>query len=192
MDQRVYVEDLLLSLRDFFMATGARDLAQAYAALDKATSQSAPPVSDWNAVEFAFNRLFVGPKTLVAPPYASVYLEPEPQLMGETTLRIRALYRVLDRSLPWQDSIPDDHISFELDVYRQLYVATRRLDAAELESVRHYLLDHMARWVPVFVESTRHASDLPPAICFVVDCLSEWLAVEIASNFQRDPVLYFN
>jgi hypothetical protein len=36
------------------------------------------------------------------------------------------------------------------------------------------------------------ASDLPLAICFVVDHLSEWLAVEIATNAQRDPVLYLN
>ncbi len=185
-------EELLFALRDFFAATNAAELKQAYTALAARTPKSAPAVDDWLAVEFAFNRLFVGPKALIAPPYASVYLEPEPQLMGQSTLTIRTLYRLLDRALPWQNAIPDDHISFELDAYRQLYVATKSLLSPELESARLFLLDHLARWVPIFVGRIHADPDLPLAIAFVADCLAEWLSVEVAVQTQHRPVIYVN
>lgn len=185
-------EELLIALRDFFAAANAGELKQAYTALTAITPKSAPAVADWRAVEFAFNRLFVGPKALIAPPYASVYLDPEPQLMGQSTLTIRTLWRLLDRALPWQNAIPDDHLSFELDAYRQLYMATKSVSSPELESARHFLLDHLARWTPIFVGRIHTDPDLPLAIAFVADCLNEWLAVEVAMQMQYRPVIYTN
>jgi TorA maturation chaperone TorD len=43
--------------------------------------------SYWEGAEFVFNRLFVDPAALQAPPYASYYLEPEQQLMGKSMLK---------------------------------------------------------------------------------------------------------
>ena len=122
----------LAALRDFFWAPNGAALRQAYAdlaataALTSAVSmpgQADEESTDWQAVEFAFNRFFVGPQAVIAPPFASIYLDPEPQLMGRTTLQVRDLYRLLNLQPAGAGVIPDDHISFELDLYRQLLMA---------------------------------------------------------------------
>ncbi|MBW7882081.1 MAG: molecular chaperone TorD family protein [Caldilineaceae bacterium] len=173
--QKTNEEALLAALRDFFLAANADALVTAYAALQAVAPEPAPAVDDWLPVEFAFNRLFVGPRTLLAPPYASVYLDPEPQLMGRITLQIRQLYQLLDLRVPWENVIPDDHLSFELDLCRQLSVARRTVVSPELEAIYMYLIAHMRRWVPQFVVRVRAARAVPPALGFVVEQLGRWL-----------------
>jgi TorA maturation chaperone TorD len=168
-------EALLQALQDFFMAVHATEMAASYEALALLADAPAPYVEDWRSVEFAFNRLFVGPKTLLAPPYASVYLEPEPQLMGRTTLQIRELYTLLDLQSPFKNVVPDDHISLELDAYRQLLAAESAIDAPELELARGYLAAHLRRWLPAFVARVQGAGVTPPAIWFVAAQLARWV-----------------
>lgn len=172
----------LAALRDFFMAQNAAGLAAAYSHLAAARQQAAPPLADWQNVEFAFNRLFVGPKAPSAPPFASVYLEPEPQLMGRSTLNIRYLYQMMGLTSPWQNSLPDDHISLELDAYYQLQTVLSQVNPAELTALREYfLLSHLDRWLPKFISRVKTAPDTPAPIIFVVDCLNAWLQAEVSS-----------
>jgi TorA maturation chaperone TorD len=44
--------------------------------------------------EYDFNALFVGPQTLKAAPYASVYLEEDASVMGKSTLSIREFMQI--------------------------------------------------------------------------------------------------
>lgn len=169
-------EGLLAALRDFFMAVDGQSMAAAYARLVTAAAEPAPLVEDWLPVEFAFNRLFVGPRALLAPPYASVYLDPEPQLMGQTTLQVRELYRLLDLRSPWENVIPDDHISFELDACHQLLVVQQTIASPELDAVCHFLVAHMQRWIPAFAARVQAAPGTPPALLFVVEQVQRWLA----------------
>lgn len=173
---------LLEALRDFFMAQNASDLAQVYQLLAANSQTPAPTVDDWKQVEFAFNRLFVGPMALEASPYASVYLDPEPQLMGQSTLKIRQIYEMLGLTSPQKNVIPDDHVSFELDAYRQLTIAMSQVESDELQTVRHYfLVRHLKLWVFEFINQVKAAKDVPEAILFVVDQLAAWLKQEIAA-----------
>ncbi len=174
-------EGLLAALRDFFMAVDGHSMAAAYTRLAAAAAEPAPLVEDWLPVEFAFNRLFVGPRALLAPPYASVYLDPEPQLMGQTTLRVREIYRLLDLRSPWENVIPDDHISFELDACRQLLVVQQTIASPELDAVCRYLVAHLQRWIPAFAARVQAAPGTPPALLFVVEQVQRWLA-HIASR----------
>lgn len=169
---------LLAALRDFFIAPNAAALSQAYDLLS-ASCPPAPHVDDWRPLEFAFNRLFVGPRAPLAPPFASVYLDPEPQLMGQTTLKVRHLYQMAGLSSPWQGSVPDDHLSLELDAYYQLSSALGRVSSAEGQAVQRYFLEqHLARWLPRFIERVRGAPGLPEAIEFVIKQLDAWLDKE--------------
>jgi TorA maturation chaperone TorD len=168
-------EAFLQALQDFFMAPHALEMAAAYEALALLADAPAPYVEDWRAVEFAFNRLFIGPKALLAPPFASVYLEPEPQLMGRTTLQIRELYTLLDLQSPWKNVVPDDHISLELDAYRQLLAAEAATHAPELALARGYLAAHLRRWLPAFAARVQSAGVTPPAIWFVAAQLARWV-----------------
>ena len=173
---------IVAALRDFFVAHTGSDLSRSYQHLAANCQAAAPAVDDWKHVEFAFNRLFVGPRALQAPPYASVYLDPEPRLMGQSTLQVREIYRLLGLTSPWHNSIPDDHISFELDAYRQLNIALARVESEEMQALRQYfLLKHMRAWIFQFVNRVKAADDVPEAILYTVDQLAAWLNQEIAT-----------
>lgn len=170
----------LKGLRDFFSARNAAELEVAYAYLADWVSQPAPAVTDWQVVEFAFNRLFVGPRTPLAPPFASIYLEPEPQLMGQSTRQVRQIYELAGLQSPLKNIIPEDHLSFELDAYRQLSIALVGVPSAELTALRRYFLNrHLRRWLPQFISRVRSAEATPQAIHFVIDCLEALLAQEL-------------
>jgi TorA maturation chaperone TorD len=176
----------LKGLRDFFIAPSAAELSVAYDYLADWVAQPAPTVVDWQTVEFAYNRLFVGPKAPLAPPFASVYLEPEPQLMGKSTMQVRQIYALVGLESPLKNRMPEDHISFELDAYRQLCVALTEVRSAELTGLRTYFLNrHLYRWLPQFISRVRQTDDVPVAIHFVVDCLGDWLAKEL--SISREP-----
>ena len=49
------------ALRDFFAARNASEMECAYRSLAAAVPEAPHVVEDWETVEFAFNRLFVGP-----------------------------------------------------------------------------------------------------------------------------------
>lgn len=176
---------LVTALRDFFMARDRTELRTAYLALAQAAPQPAPRGIAWDELEFAFNRLFVGPKALFAPPYASVYLEPEPQLMGRTTLKMREFYQLLTLASPARQQLPEDHLGLELDAYRQLQIAATQVNSAELFTLLDYLSNHLQQWVPLFVARVHRAEGTPPALLFVVDQLAQWLAAEEMTNKSR-------
>ncbi len=172
------------ALSSFFAAQGASDLQVAYTDLADWVQQPAPVVTDWQAVEFSFNRLFVGPKAPIAPLFASVYLEAEPQLMGPSTMRVREIYALAGLRSPLKNQLPEDHISYELDCLRQFTVALNQIPSAdEMKAMRDYLLfNHLQRWLPTFIKRVRRAENGHEAILFVVDCLAVWLEREVANG----------
>lgn len=176
---------LVTALRDFFMARDRTELRTAYLALAQAAPQPAPRGIAWDELEFAFNRLFIGPKALFAPPYASVYLEPEPQLMGRTTLKMREFYQLLTLTSPERQRLPEDHLGLELDAYRQLQIAAAQVDSPELLLMLAYLCNHLCQWVPHFVARVHCAAGTPPALLFVVEQLAQWLATEELNHKSR-------
>lgn len=78
---RVADQTTLSALSDFFLARTGSDLATAFTILadnNASTDDTEDPERiDWEAAEFVFNKLFVGPMAPQAPPYASCYLSAE-------------------------------------------------------------------------------------------------------------------
>lgn len=70
-----------------------------------------PPPDD--AAMFDFNRLFVGPQKLLAPPYESAYLSPHHTTMTEHTMSVRSAYRAVGIEIADKGRIPDDHLQYE-------------------------------------------------------------------------------
>ena len=166
----------LYALSRFFFAQTGADMQAAWALLE-----DAPVVDNWDSVEYCFNRLFVGPATLSAPPYASVYLDgTHRQVMGQTTTRMRELYQALGLTSPWLNKIPDDHLALELDALWQVLDTRQRLSGEPLRQASAYLCQHLLRWVPRFVEQVSHADAVHPALLFVTDRLLETLQAENA------------
>jgi TorA maturation chaperone TorD len=170
----------LRALRDFFMARGGEDLAAAHSALSKgngggATGRETAAI-DWEAAEFAFNKLFVGPMALQAPPYASCYLEPEPQLMGQSTLQVRRLYEMAGMTSPLEGRLPCDHLGVELDAALGILAMAGRSGADEPRALWEYFLnEHLKRWLPLFLDRARKADAGHPAVDLALETLEAWL-----------------
>lgn len=166
------IERTLRGLRDFFLACDADGMRRAYYVVAESDEQ-APVVEDWADVEYAFNRIFVGPRVVSAPPFASVYLDAQPNLMGPTSLEMRHLYEAVGLVSPWAGSVPDDHLGLELDAYLQLRVALTCVDSTALRRALQHLTAHMRAWLPRFGLRVRSDSGVPAAVLYMVDRLEE-------------------
>lgn len=192
------------ALRDFFFATNGASLRRAFEALALPGSPPLPPVPAWDEEEYLFNRLFVGPGPVAAPPYASVYLETERRLMGEATLFAREAYAALGLASPWQGSLPDDHIGLELDAALAVFAALRQHAPGPADSPAPataapsglpacwptpeglapwwdaFVAGHMAVWVPSFLDALRRAGATSAVMGRAGDDLARWLAEAVA------------
>ena len=163
------------ALRDFFLARNRPELERAYRELAKNFPEDVPEVEDWEEVEFAFNRLFVGPAALEAPPFASVYLDTEPLVMSKTTLEVREMYASIGLESPWKNRFPDDHISLELDAILAMNHLTLQTGLAEMHDLRNRFLEHIDGWVSKFVDRIHEAPSRHPAIGYAARRLAECL-----------------
>lgn len=140
------------------LAEALREVAQVYMALmDRAVPLLAEP--DPAADEAEFNRLFVGPGALVAPPHESVYLSPEHVLMQAETLAVRRFYRAYGKELAPDRHEPDDHLAFELEFYA--YLQTIRPPGRRLQAMQRFSAEHLERWVPAFCKRVIEGTTSP-------------------------------
>lgn len=154
---------LAQSLRDFFLAANAAQLARACNSFPSWILPDPAPERgecQWQELEHAFNRFFVGPAAPLAPPYASVYLETEPILMGASTMRVRDLLDEL--GLKVRDSgMPDDFLPCELEAWLVLVALQAKAGPALAQGARDALFwlvgAHMAEWIPQFASSVSKA-----------------------------------
>lgn len=176
------------ALRDFFVAGNASEMESAYRSLANALPGALPAAGEWEAVEFAFNRLFVGPGPVAAPPYASIYIESEPFVMGETTLKVRHIYEMVGLRSPWSGTVPDDHIALELDACIHMQNGLRQSHVPQLDALFDYFqCQHMSRWIPEFITQVTRADRVPDVIGWVCRQLSEWLVRECARWSESSP-----
>ena len=166
----------MTALRDFFAAPNTEVLEKAYRSLAMAFPRVVAEKDDWNVLTFVFNRLFVGPGPVVAPPYASVYIDDEPFVMGETTLKVRKIYEMVGLRSPWYGAVPDDHIALELDACLHMHLNLQERPSSQLEALYAYFItEHMMQWVPQFIDKVSQEEDVPEPILWVCRRLSHWL-----------------
>ena len=171
------LEETALLLRDFFAAPGGQKLKNA--ALKLLQNRPGPgrlsSEAEWLELEYAFNRLFVGPDSVPAPPYASVYLEPEPQLMGRSTDQIRELMRALGLTPPRPGQEPEDHISYELELWCILARLNEVQPGREVKAALAWLTEErLAVWLPAFIKRAEEAG-APPPIGEALSLLARWI-----------------
>lgn len=162
-------------LRDFFSAINAEEIKSSTINLSRHFGLPLSPVKDWTEVEYDFNRLFVGPAAVPAPPYASAYQE-EPSLMGAPAIDVRNFYRRLGLAVPDQGATPDDHLSFELDAFLAIaHVA--EADGGEISSELKdwFILEHMGGWVPKFTAAIDRQDGVSPPVRMASLALATWL-----------------
>lgn len=111
-------------------------------------------------------RLFLGPPSPLAAPYASVWLDEHHQVMGASTYEALALYQELRFEL--DDSFRDapDHIAAELEfLYLILFRENEARRDGDCESLRqvadikHRFVNlHLARWIEPFASAIAHGA----------------------------------
>lgn len=173
MDNTLFTEQAP-ALRDFFASVDAGDLREAATRISSRFGLSLDRETDWVEVEYDFNRLFVGPAAVPAPPYASAY-QKEPTLMGGPALEVRDAYRALGLEVPDRNATPDDHLAFELDAVAALGGAGGS-DPAAAEIRNWFIGDHMSGWVPRFAAAVREQPGVSAPVRMAVDALTAWLA----------------
>ncbi len=169
---------LALALRDFFAARTRAEMEAARAAcLASAGGVAAVPLEPGRAaaLEYAFNRLFVGPEAPAAPPFASVHMDGGGLTMGPGTMEFRELLRAIRLEAP--AGAPDDSLACELEAYARLgdLAALPETAGAAREALQWLVAEHMGGWLPSFLRRAREAGPCAE-MGEVLDCLEHWLA----------------
>jgi len=105
-----------------------------------------------------FTRLFLGPFSLAAPPYGSVYLEGDRKLMGNSTADVSRRYQEDGLKLSAEFKDMPDHITAELEyMYFLIFKETEAFDASDyveaqkfIEKQKAFITDHLSIWIPKF------------------------------------------
>lgn len=117
------------------------------------TLESAGKHDDLDSLEFEYNRLFVGPGKLLAPPYEGAYRNADRLLMQEETMAVRAFYRRCGIAVKRESAIPDDHLGFELEFVSYLLFHMIRSDKDPdawerlLGLYGEFFRQHLCQWV---------------------------------------------
>ena len=140
----------------FSYAPGSEQAAPLVAALREGSWQSQWPwpVANGLAAQFAleddepladaWQRLFIGPWALPAPPWGSVWLDKESVLFGDSTLALREWMRANGIGLSEQRAEPEDH-------FGTLLLAAWLCESGQDELLAWHLLPWSGRFLSVFI-----------------------------------------
>lgn len=127
-------------------------ISQLYQELNDRQGDQNYPVELWED----YNRLFIGPGALLAPPWESVYRSKERLVFGEETLQVRDFYQRFGLEVKNLNKEPDDHIGLEMEFIAYLcQEAIQKIQDNEdavpyIQATRQFLQEHLAQWVPEF------------------------------------------
>lgn len=131
--------------------------------LKSAISKDAADVLD--KLKGEYTKLLIGPGTLPAPPWESVYISKENTLFQESTLKVRRAYleyNFLPANYPRE---ADDHIALELDFMAHLAdLAQESFQVDKLEETKKVLFDqqkflkeHLLVWIGDFAQKIQES-----------------------------------
>jgi TorA maturation chaperone TorD len=123
---------------------------------------------DQDLLLIEYSRLFLGPYQVLAPPYGSVYMDGQNQVMGESTQDVVRRYRESGLEISLSFNNPPDHLSAELEymeflVYKSI-AAVEIGDLDELNSLIDkqisFLTSHLGLWMPEFADRISESANL--------------------------------
>lgn len=115
--------------------------------------QSGLTESQKESLDEAYQRLFIGPNPLLAPPWGSVYLDHENVIFGESTLDLRQWQAECGIQVELQQREPEDHIGLLLMQASWLTENHPQLLASFLEQ---HLLPWSSRYLSLLAEHAGH------------------------------------
>ncbi len=106
------------------------------------------------ALPDAWQRLFIGPWALPAPPWGSVWLDRESVLFGDSTLALRQWMRDNGIAFEMAQNEPEDH--FGTLLLLAAWLAETGRDAERDQLLAWHLLPWSTRFLTLFVENAGH------------------------------------
>lgn len=123
--------------------------------------------------------LFVGPFELIAPPYGSVYLEKQRQVMGDSTMEVLQHYENAGLSVDVKDA--PDHIAIELEFMHFLCMkeaessaSGEEQDAEKFRELQRDFFLNALQWVPQFCSAIREGI-ASPFYMELANCLERFM-----------------
>lgn len=101
-----------------------------------------------------YQRLFIGPNTLPAPPWGSVYLDPECVIFGSSLLALRAFLQQHQIAFQSQQDEPEDHLGLMLML--AAYLAENRPHL-----VVEFLREHFLTWAAHCLQQLAKGENAP-------------------------------
>ena len=130
-------------------------------------------------VKAEYTRLFIGPESLMAPPWESVYGQKDAMLFQESTLEVRNTYRRFGLLPEGYPRVADDSLALELHFMTLLarhglgafYAGDAEALRSDLDGSGEFLEKHLLIWVPKFLECMKGTKSrvLYPQMCLVLD-----------------------
>lgn len=114
-----------------------------------------------------YNRLFVGPYRLPAPPWESVYRTEDRLTFGPQTVEVRRAYAAAGLQSERLGREPDDHIGLELEFMHHLSrLCGEALEQGRLQEVAllvgkqcDFLREHLLQWAPAFCADVARSAE---------------------------------
>ncbi len=135
-------------MRDADFARGARMFAESFGG-DDARADAAKLMAKND-----FHKLFVGPLTLLAAPWSTVYLDGG-MLFGPTEHEVREEFHRQGFDIPEGTREPCDHIAYELQFLAEMHKRAAGMGCADgsgaLEAARTFRRRFVDPWVPDFL-----------------------------------------
>ena len=119
---------------------------------------------DLKVLHLDFCRLFVGPYSLLAPPYGSVYLEKERRIMCESTMDTIQYYRRAGMAVAATFKEAPDHIAAELEfMYFLIHEELRALENGDTKGFyeklcfqQEFVANHLNQWTALFAGTVKN------------------------------------
>lgn len=139
-------------------------------------------LTDPQPLSLAYARLFLGPFEILAPPYASHYLEADQRIMGAVSQQVARAYVEAGLKPGQGPREAPDHVSLEWEFVHYLthqFLATG--ESIWLEKRQAFFDQHMRRWMPALASGIT-AANLHPFYNALAALLVATLSAGIPSN----------
>ncbi len=115
---------------------------------------------DLELLKVEFTRLFIGPYSMPAPPYGSVYIEKERKVMGDSTMDVQKRYQNFGLDISNNFKEVPDHITAELEfmfflIFKEIESIQSNIPEQAQEILYHqksFHNDHLNIWIPDFTD----------------------------------------
>ncbi|WP_028309403.1 TorD/DmsD family molecular chaperone [Desulfitibacter alkalitolerans] len=109
---------------------------------------------------FDYNKLFVGPDKVLAPPWESVYTSEERVVFARPTMEVRDFYRRHNIEYQRLNQEPEDHFAVELEfmahlIEKQEEALTKKekdLSQYYILEQRKFMVEHLQQWAYLFLD----------------------------------------